>query len=156
MDLIKLLEDNHNKIIEDAYNEVSKGKLKGYSKAGQERTKTKLSNLFRKSIQCIRKRELIPMLSYMEKIAKERYSSGFDLFEVQTAINSLEAAIWSIIFKHVKPNKLAECIGLVSTVLGAGKDHLARTYVSLATKTKTPSLNLQNLFSGSESIVGSN
>jgi hypothetical protein len=153
MDLIKLLETNSDKIISDAYKAVQKDKLKGYSKVGQEKTKTKLTNLFKKVQQCVKKKELIPMLSYTEKIAKERFSSGYDLFEVQTAINSLEVAIWSVIFKEVKPEKLAEYLGLISTVLGAGKDHLARTYVSLATKSKAPSLNLQNLFAGSESIA---
>jgi hypothetical protein len=153
MDLIKLLESNTEKIITDAYNSICKDKLKGYSKSGQEKTKTKLSDLFKKVLQCVKKKELIPMLNYTEKIAKERFASGYDLFEVQTAINSLEVAIWSIIFKEVKPEKLAEYLGLISTVLGAGKDHLARTYVSLATKSKAPSLNLQNLFSGSESIA---
>jgi hypothetical protein len=153
MDLIKLLESHTDKIITDAYNSVCKDKLKGYSKVGKEKTKAKLSDLFKKVLQCVKKKELIPMLSYTEKIAKERCASGYDLFEVQTAINSLEVAIWSIIFKEVKPEKLAEYLGLISTVLGAGKDNLARTYVSLATKSKAPSLNLQNLFAGSESIA---
>ena len=153
MDLIKLLESNTDKIITDAYNSVCKDKLKGYSKSGKEQTKTKLTDLFKKVLQCVKKKELIPMLNYTEKIAKERFASGYDLFEVQTAINSLEVAIWSIIFKEVKPEKLAEYLGLISTVLGAGKDNLARTYVSLATKSKAPSLNLQNLFAGSESIA---
>jgi hypothetical protein len=75
---------------------------------------------------------------------------------VQTAINSLESAIWNKIFKLTRPEKLAESLGVVSTILGAAKDNLARTYVSLATKTKVPTLNLQSLFSGSESIADTN
>ncbi len=153
MDLIKLLEANSEKIIADACKAVQNDKLKGYSKVGQERTKTKLNNLLKKVIQCVKKKELLPMLDYTEKIATERYGSGYDLFEVQTAINALEVGIWNVIFKEVKADKLKENLGLVSTILGAGKDHLARTYVFLATKTKAPSLNLQNLFSGSESIA---
>jgi hypothetical protein len=42
----------------------------------------------------------------------------------------------------------AEALGLVGTVLGCGKDLLARQYVSLATKTHTPSLDLHALFAG--------
>jgi hypothetical protein len=41
----------------------------------------------------------------------------------------------------------------VSSILGAGKDNLARNYVALATKTKVSTINLQNLLSGSESIA---
>jgi hypothetical protein len=153
MELIKLLEKNYDKIISDAYKSVYKDKLKGYSKAGQEQTKSKLEDLLKKLIQCAKKKELIPMLNYTEKIANERFASGYDLFEVQTAINALEVAIWNIIFKEISPDKLKENLGLVSTILGAGKDHLARTYVFLAAKIKTPTLNLKNLFGGSESIA---
>lgn len=156
MELIKLLETNSDKIISEAYKSVYKDKLKGYKKVGQERTKEKLENLLKKVIQCVRKKELLPMLNYTEKIATERFSSGYDLFEVQTAINALEGTIWNIIFKEISPDKLKENLGLVSTVLGAGKDHLARTYVFLATKSKAPALNLNNLFSGSESIANEN
>ena len=153
MTLIKLLETHQDKIIESAYKSMSSVKLKGYTKVGVEKTKTKLTNLYKKVLQCVKKKELIPMLNHTEKIAKERYGSGYDLFEVQTAINSLEVAIWNVIFKEIEPDKLSENLGLVSTVLGAGKDNLARTYVSLATKTKVPTLNLQSLFGGSESLV---
>lgn len=154
MELIKLLEKNSDKIINDACKSVCKDKLKGYKMVGQERTKTKLNNLLKKLMLCVKNKELIPMLDYTEKIATERFASGYDLFEVQTAINALEVGIWDVIFKEIKPDKLKETLGLVSTILGAGKDHLARTYVFLATKSKAPSLNLQNLFSGSESIAG--
>ena len=156
MELIKLLEKNYDKIISDAYKSVYKDKLKGYSKAGQEKTKSKLEDLLKKLVQCAKKKELIPMLNYTEKIANERFASGYDLFEVQTAINALEVAVWSLIFKEIKPERLQESLGLVSTVMGAGKDHLARTYVFLATKAKAPSLNLNNLFAGSESIANDN
>jgi hypothetical protein len=43
-----------------------------------------------------------------------------------------------------------ETLGLVSTILGAAKDALARKYVSLATNTHAPSLDMQALFAGTE------
>ena len=46
------------------------------------------------------------------------------------------------------PDELARALGLVSTVLGAAKDSLARAYVSLASQTKAPSLDLSALFKG--------
>jgi len=156
MEITKLLVENNDLIIEEAFKSMSNLKLKGYTKAGGEETRQKLNELYKKLVQCTKKKELLPILNYTEKIAKERYSSGFDIFEVQTAINSLESAIWNKIFKLTRPEKLAESLGVVSTILGAAKDNLARTYVSLATKTKVPTLNLQSLFSGSESIADTN
>lgn len=153
MNIISLLEKNKEKVIEDSCRLINEVKLKGYTKEGSSITKQKLTNLYKKVIECANKKELIPMLNYTEKIAKERFASGYDLHEVQTAINALEENIWQIIFKNIKPDKLAESLGLVSSILGAGKDNLARNYVALATQTKASNINLQSLLSGSESIA---
>lgn len=154
MDILTLLEKNIDTVVDKSCAQISDVKLKGYTKSGATMTRQKLVNLYKKVIECAKKKELIPMLQYTEKIAKERYASGYDLHEVQTAINSLEENIWQIIFKNIKPAKLAESLGLVSSILGAGKDNLARNYVALATKTKVSTINLQSLLSGSESIAG--
>jgi hypothetical protein len=90
------------------------------------------------------------MIAHAQTIARERFASGFDLSEVQTAFNVLEEAIWRRILEGLPPVDYGEALGLVSTLLGAGKDALARTYVTLASKTKAPSLQLQHLFAGTE------
>ena len=41
-----------------------------------------------------------------------------------------------------------KAMGIVSTTLGAAKDALASEYVSLATRTRAPSLDLSALFAG--------
>ena len=46
---------------------------------------------------------------------------------------------------------LVEAIGLLSTVLGFGKDAVARTYVSRASKRHVTSLDLSALFRGTNS-----
>jgi hypothetical protein len=153
MDIVTLLEKNIDKVVESSCTQICEVKLKGYAKSGSTMTRQKLTNLYKKVIECSKKKELIPMLQYTEKIAKERFASGYDLHEVQTAINSLEENIWQLIFKNIKPAKLAESLGLVSSILGAGKDNLARNYVALSTKTKVSTINLQSLLSGSESIA---
>ena len=87
-------------------------------------------------------------MDYMDQIARERFEAGFDIHEIQTAVNVLEESIWRQISQLVPPDELAEAFGLVSTVLGAAKDALARTYVSLASHNKAPSLDLNALFQG--------
>ena len=69
---------------------------------------------------------------------------------VQTGFNALEAATWGRILTGLEPTQLAEALGLVSTVFGAAKDALGRRYVSLATKTHAPSLDLRALFAGTD------
>lgn len=92
------------------------------------------------------------MLEYASKIAEERFQSGFDLFEVQTAFNVLEEIIWKKIINELPPQDYAEALGMISTVFGAGKDMLATTYVSLASKIKTSSMDYRALFAGTDGI----
>jgi len=153
MNPLQFLKDNSSTIINEATEIVTSLKLKGYTRVGKERTKQKLEELLKKIMTCIKKRSLMPIISYTDKIAKERFNSGYDLYEVQSAINSLELVIWNKIFQQVPPENLAQVLGTISTVIGASKDNLARMYVSLATNTKKPTLNLTSLFEGSESIV---
>ena len=48
------------------------------------------------------------------------------------------------------PEDLAEATGLMNTVLGFGKDVLARTYVSLASRRHVRSLDLTAMFAGTQ------
>lgn len=150
MDVLDLLLKFKDEMVEEAYNTIEPVRLQGYTKAGEERTKKKLARLCDEIAVCVKDKTLLPILNYTEQMATERYTSGYDLHQVQTAINAFEEAVWKRIFANTPPEKLKESLGLVTTVIGAGKDNLARTYVSLATKTKTTSLNLQALFKGSE------
>ena len=88
------------------------------------------------------------MVGYAGRIAEERFTAGFDLLEVQTAFNVLEEAIWSRVLKAMDPAEFAQAIGLVSTVLGLGKDALARAYVSQAAQVKAPAIDYKALFRG--------
>jgi hypothetical protein len=73
---------------------------------------------------------------------------GFDLHEVHTAYNVLEEEIWKVILKDINPNEVGNALGLISTILGTGKETLALTYISLTGKSKPKSLDLSELFKG--------
>ena len=148
MDLQQLLDSKKNDIIAGARSALARAHVSGYERAGDEETSRRLSSLYDLATRAVRDRNLAPMVAYAGGIAKERFEAGIDLAEVQTAFNVLEETIWLRVMKDLDPARQAEALGMVATVLGAGKDALARTYVSLATKVKAPSLNLQSLFTG--------
>ena len=150
MTLVELLHDSSDEILSAAASAVERSHLKNYEQAGMEQIHQRLKALFVLTSRGVKERNLGPMIAYAERIAHERFAAGFDLSEVQTAFNVLEEAIWTRIVKSLPPSDYGEALGLVSTVLGAGKDALARTYVTLASKSRTRSLNLQTLFSGTE------
>ena len=95
-------------------------------------------------------RDLAGVSAYAVNVAEERFKAGFDISEVQAAFNAIEEAMWRQIVESAAPEDLAEATGLMNTVLGFGKDVLARTYVSLASRRHVRSLDLSAMFAGTQ------
>jgi hypothetical protein len=136
--------------IASAEETIRRAHLRNYEKEGAEHVHQRLKALYVLTVRAVKERNLGPMVAHADTIARERFNAGYDLWEVQTAFNVLEEVIWSTIMKELPPVEYAEALGLVSTILGTGKDTLARRYVTLASKSKAPSLNLRSLFTGTE------
>jgi hypothetical protein len=150
MDLYQFLHERTNDIIAEAEQAVARAHLKNYEKAGSPAVHQRLKALFVLTTRGVKERNLGPMIDHSATVARERFSAGYDLWEVQTAFNVLEEVIWQRILRELPPADYAEALGLVSTVLGTGKDTLARVYVTLASKVRTPTLDLRSLFTGTE------
>jgi hypothetical protein len=148
MDVIGTLEGGATEIIDEASAALDRSHLFHYERAGAEEDRRCLQGMFDAVVDGIKDRQLASIARYADAMARDRYSAGFDIGEVQTAFNVLEEAMWRRIVMATPPDQLAEAIGLLSTVLGAGKDALARAYVSLATSKHVPSLDLGALFEG--------
>ena len=150
MTLNELLHERTAEIIDQAMKAMSRSNLKQYEKAGEEHIHQRLKALYVLTARAVKERNLGPMVAHADTVARERFLAGYDLWEVQTAFNVLEETIWTRILKDLPPSEYAEALGLISTVLGTGKDTLARRYVALASKMKSASLNLHALFTGTE------
>jgi uncharacterized protein Smg (DUF494 family) len=147
-DVLEVLTREKGAILDTAVEAVERSNLRHYTDAGNATVRGYLETLFDLAITCIDSRNLVPMIEHADLIAHQRFEAGFDIQEVQTAFNVLEETVWSHVIDAIPPRDLAEAIGLVSTVLGAGRDTLARTYVELASKQHVPSLDLSALFRG--------
>ncbi len=152
MSLEKILHEGKQEMLNEAVESVKRARLQHYEKAGPELIRQRLDVLLSLVIDAVLQRNLAPIIAHANAVATERFEAGVDLSEVQTAFNVLEEAIWMRILKKLPAAKQAEALGLVGTVLGSAKDALARKYVSMATQTHTPSLNLQALFLGSDTF----
>ena len=150
MTTAEFLTRERDAIVDAAEAALARTHARPYESAGASETRQRLEALFDHLLDALRSRELGPIVAYAEQVAQKRFNSGYDLSEVQTAFNALEEATWSRVFAELQPTQFAEALGLVSTILGAAKDALARNYVSLATNTHAPSLDLQALFAGTE------
>lgn len=148
MDVARMLRDAEETILEEACSTLGRSHVTHYEAAGDAFTRQGLRDLFRLVTDAIKDRDLAEMSVYAEQVARRRFDQGFDLAEVQAAFNALEEAMWRHLVDATQPEELAEAVGLLSTVLGYGKDTLARTYVSLASSRHVPSLDLSALFAG--------
>lgn len=152
MDLYQFLHDRSAEIIAEAEQAMLRAHLRNYEKEGSEALHQRLKALFVLTTRGVKERNLGPMISHSDTVARERFSAGYDLWEVQTAFNVLEEILWHKILRELPPAEYAQALGLVSTVLGTGKDTLARVYVTLASKSRTPTLDLRSLFTGTEGV----
>jgi hypothetical protein len=150
MELDALLLEAESEVLEEAYAALGRSRPTHYEAAGEAFTRQRLAELFELVVASIRSRDLAEMSRFAERVATERFDQGFDISEVQAAFNALEEAMWRRVVAAAAPENLAEATGLLSTVLGFGKDALARTYVSLASRRHVPSLDLTALFAGTD------
>ena len=148
MQLDTLLSDARSSVLDEAYAVVERSAVTHYERAGEAFTRLALDELFTRVVDAIRTRDLGPLVGHAEHLATERFEHGFDVSEVQVAVNALELAMWRRVVSAAPPADLAEGIGLLSTALGAAKDDLTRTYVSLASRRHVTSLDLSALFDG--------
>ncbi len=146
MELYKFLVENKSQIRNEATESLERAQLKSYKAASTEKNRSRIEKLLELTIVSVENKNLVGMTAYAVQIAKERFNAGFDLHEVHTAFNVLEETLWGKIIKNCASSELGEALGLVSTVLGAGKETLALSYVSLASKSKTRTLDLSELF----------
>ena len=147
-DIAAFLKREREAILEAAEAGLGRVHAPHYEAAGAEEVRQRLSALFDQLVGALETRNLSPIDEYARAIAAERFTGGYELSEVQTAFNALEEASWARVLEQLDSAEFAEALGLITTVLGAGKDSLARGYVSLAANMHAPSLDLRALFGG--------
>lgn len=146
MDLNEMLANDAEVMVTEAIESLRKGSLHSYEKSDDETNRERLAALYDLMRSCISSQNLVPMVEYARQIARERCSDGFNLQEVQTAFNVLEEVVWRRVAEKLPPSEYARSFGLVSTVLGAGKEALAVEYVSLAGEHHVHSIDFGALF----------
>lgn len=132
MTLPDFLQEHSEAIMANAEKGLSRAHLSHYEQVGHPAAVQRLERLLELATECARSHDLGRMISHAGQVARERYTAGFALYEVQTAFNVLEEAIWLAVMEAMPVEEQGRALGLLSTILGAGKDALAREYVDLA------------------------
>lgn len=150
MTINDLLAQREASILEQAFQAASR--VESYRAAGEQVTRDRLRRLYHLTADAVHMHNVTDLVAHASHVARERHDAGVGLSDVQTAFNVLEEAIWTHALRELPPAELAEALGLVATALGLGKDALGREYVSLASRTAAPSLELGALFKGTQGV----
>ena len=150
MTLVELLKKYKDELILEANDVLNSKGLKNYKKSGKSINVLRLKSLYESILNAVEKQNMLSVIQYAEKIASERFNSGYEIYEVQTAFNALEEVIWKKIILILESNQVADGLRAVSTIMGAGKESLANSYVGFSRSTKTPAINQKALFEGTD------
>ncbi len=148
----RFLSEEREAILAAATEALGRTAAQRYVTAGPDVRQQRHEALLDHVIDALETSDMRAVIAYAEQIARERFEAGYDLSEVQVAFNALEEAAWSRVFAQLDPSQYADAIGMLSTVLGAAKDALARRYVQLATKAHAPAIDYGALFRGAEGL----
>jgi hypothetical protein len=131
LEMTDFLREKSDDLLTGAVSDLHRAHLEHYEADGVPVARDRLSALFDRTLVCLETGRAEPLIDWAERISRERHSSGYDLFEVQTAVNVMEEAIWRMILSSVKSDELAHSLGLANTLFSMTKDKLAQEYIKL-------------------------
>ena len=102
-----------------------------------EERRRDVRQLFRLVLRCVREGSAESIVAPSGRIAAHCFAAGTDLAQVQDEFNVLAEALWRHVGGSLAGEQRVQALGLVNGIVGTGKDALARTYVALASRTRT-------------------
>jgi hypothetical protein len=121
-------------IVDRAVAELRQARLEHYEQEESEEVRRRLATLVELAACCLEARRADQILEHADRIARERFASGYRLAEVQTSINVVEESLCRRVIGSVPPDEVAGALCLIYAIFGIAKDRLAQTYVDLASK----------------------
>ena len=128
MTLLELCYYKRDVILEDSVKKLEKAQLEHYKLLTTEQIKRKMLNLFHMLVKSIEVNSSEEMMEYMDKVSDKRHEAGYELQEVQSAINMLEEIMWEKVSKFVDDDLQISAIKQVTRLLSKAKIELADEY----------------------------
>ena len=126
--LYSLLNDEQDGLVSDAVNRFKTSSAEHYSRADFNGLRSKCSSLIQ-SLNMAVKEEHKDFPEYVRKISKDRIREGYDLDEMQFALNTIEELVWRLCLEKVADEKeKLEDLCLLTRLIESAKDGVARQY----------------------------
>jgi methylmalonyl-CoA decarboxylase len=127
-----------DRVVEEAAVALERRHQAHHHAVSPEERRRNVRDLFELVVQCVHEGRAEPIIALSQQIAANRFEAGFDIAEIQGTFNVLEEVLWRHVAGALADDQRIEALGLVNTILGAGRDALARTYVALASRGAGP------------------
>lgn len=137
METSEILAEAREKLVDQAVSELQQRRAHDGEESLEARRRH-LAELYELVARCMRDDDVEPIVSSSQQFAADRFSAGFDIGEVQGEFNVLEEVLWGELAGTLRGEQRMEALERLSTVLGAARDALARTYVALSSETGAP------------------
>jgi methylmalonyl-CoA decarboxylase len=131
VDASAVLASAEDRVIDEAVAALAHGDQARQSPLPDQRRRD-VRQLFRLVLRCVRAGRAKPIIRPCEQIAAHCYAAGIDLAEVQGPFTVLAEVLWRQLAGALAGEQLVQALGLLTAITGAGKDAMARTYVTLA------------------------
>jgi methylmalonyl-CoA decarboxylase len=127
VDMSAVFADAEDRVVDEAVAALMEGDQ--HNPAERRRD---VRQLFRLVLRCVREGSADSIVTPSGRIAAHCFAAGTDLAEVQGEFNVLAEALRRHADGSLAGEQRVQAFGLVNDIVGAGKDALARTYVTLA------------------------
>jgi methylmalonyl-CoA decarboxylase len=134
VDASAVLLSAEDRVIDEAVAALAQRGQAHQQSPGPDGRRRDVRQLFRLVLRCLHAERAKPIIRPSEQIATHCYAAGIDLAEIQEAFDVLAEVIWRQLAGALADGQLIQALGLLSAIVGAGKDAMARTYVALATR----------------------
>ena len=104
------LDRSRVEILDAATQALARAHVPRYDALAPAESRERLEELFDHVRAAAATRHASTVLEYARSLAAERFAAGYDLAEVQTAINLLEEATWKAAFANLGPDRCLETL----------------------------------------------
>ena len=153
MEMSAVLAGAEDRVVDEAVAELDRRHTSDQASSPEMRRRH-LRDLFKLVVKCVHDGDVEPIIASSHQLAADRFAAGFDIGEVQGEFNVLEEVLWREVAATLAGDQRIEALELMNTILRAGRDALARTYVALASGGNT-SRGAQPAASGEGGEAGS-
>ena len=137
MDVSAVLADAEDRVVDEAVAALAEGDQPDRRRHDPEERRRHVRQLFRLVLRCVREGSAEPIITPSGRIAAHCFAAGTDLAEIQGEFNVLAGALCRHADGSLTGEQRVQALGLVNGIVGAWKDALARTYVTLAGGART-------------------